>query len=272
MTDTLNVNNTAAPTIEAREQGHVYLVRHRPDVLAPYRPAPDQGETADTRVYLAGVANDDDLFLILDADRYTGHAWAMESHYTEDLYPQYLGWRGFWQMRDRVTVIADLTEMGAVGPSSADTDTAALIEEARALRAETETMREQVTDLHRQVREANSRATAAEIGLDNFKEQVREVAIEKAEEHDWCSVIDSILSDLGLRPRSRTWRVDVDIQFSATVEVEASSEDEAREMVDQGDLSTYVNLPDFIEGAPFTDNSIYSGNITVEVTDVELSE
>ncbi len=270
MTDTLNTSTVSTPQMTVR--GHIYLVRHLPGTTALYRPAPDQGEAAEARVYLAGVASDNDSFLILDADRYTGHAWSMESHYTEDLYPQYLGWRGFWQSRDRLVVLADLTEMGAVVPAVADTDNAALIEEARVLRAETETMREQATDLRRQVREAGTRATAADVELDRFKRKAREVAIEKAEEHDWCSVIDEILSDMGLEPRTRTYEVSVDVTFSMRIDVEASSEDQARDLVNDGDRSPYVHVPDFIEGAPFADNSVYNGDINVEITDVGVED
>jgi hypothetical protein len=74
---------------------------------------------------------------------------------------------------------------------------------------------------------------------DRFREQVRDVAIRVAEDEGWCdSGLNEVLRELGLPPKTTTWRVPVVARAEQVVyvEVEAADEDEAVQLAE--DLST----------------------------------
>jgi hypothetical protein len=65
-----------------------------------------------------------------------------------------------------------------------------------------------------QAQQAQSRAESA---LDNFKEQVVDVASRFATEHGWCSVIDEALEELGLKRKPKTYsaKLTITVDFTA---------------------------------------------------------
>jgi hypothetical protein len=74
---------------------------------------------------------------------------------------------------------------------------------------------------------------------DAFRDQVRDVAIRVAEDEGWCdSGLNEVLRELGLPPKTTTWRVPVVARAEQVVyvEVEAADEDEAVQLAE--DLST----------------------------------
>lgn len=61
---------------------------------------------------------------------------------------------------------------------------------------------EQIQELRNLLSAAQRDAEVQRRALSMFKEQVREVAIQKGEENDLCSVLDDALEELGLEGRS----------------------------------------------------------------------
>lgn len=68
---------------------------------------------------------------------------------------------------------------------------------------------------------------------ESFRDEVRTMAIEKADELGWCTPgLNAALIELGLDPRERAYRVPVEIRQTVWVDVEAVDEDAARDLVD----------------------------------------
>ena len=70
----------------------------------------------------------------------------------------------------------------------------------------------------------------ARVDLERFKDQVRDKAIEVAEEQSWCDEgLNSVLSELGLEPKSQEYEVRIGLTACHTVT--AGSDEDAADMV-----------------------------------------
>jgi len=69
-------------------------------------------------------------------------------------------------------------------------------------------------DLEREVEELRVSLRREQAALNEFKEQVRETAIEVAAEQDWCTDgLNRVLGDLGLPTHSQEFEVSVLVRF-----------------------------------------------------------
>lgn len=96
------------------------------------------------------------------------------------------------------------------------------------LMRERDTLREAVT-------EANRQTTDIRIAHQRFRTQVRDVAIEVADEQGWCDDgLNERLEQLGLDPRERPYTVGVTVTLSLEIEEavnQDSAEDQAKDLL-----------------------------------------
>ena len=130
------------------------------------------------------------------------------------------------------------------------------------LEATLETRNQRIVVLERQVNNQSYTAQA-------FRDQVREVAIDKAQEHGWCSVIDEILEELGLDPRNKpeySGRVTITVDFTATHDsYQTEAPDSSDINLDERGLTTAINRYFSISNA----DSVSVGEINFEIDDIE---
>lgn len=122
------------------------------------------------------------------------------------------------------------------------------------------TTRDQVAQLgHLQERSARVDRLIEDLGRERaafaaFKDQVRELAIDKAAELGWCTPgLNDALRELGLDPKVTRWDVAVDVTLTGTVTVtvEADTEDDALDQVNGwSHYSLASELSDMGEGIP----------------------
>lgn len=76
-----------------------------------------------------------------------------------------------------------------------------------------------------------------------FRDTVRDKAIEYATRHGWCRVVDEALEEMGLPPRTRDFTVQVTVTATQTVSVtvEATDEEAARNAVDSSDVRYQID-------------------------------
>ena len=77
------------------------------------------------------------------------------------------------------------------------------------------------------IEEAARTASAACEELEAFKRKVRAVAIDYAEQHDWCDVVSSALQEMGLPGAERDYDGTVDLRLSFPISIRARSEEKA---------------------------------------------
>lgn len=105
---------------------------------------------------------------------------------------------------------------------------------------EIEVLRGHISRLDTQVTELRTNSVRATRELEEFKEKVVRVAMEAAQEHDWCSVVHDLLTDeLGLAVSERTFSIDVTVEYQITGTIPWGakvSERDLRYAVDVGNL------------------------------------
>lgn len=131
------------------------------------------------------------------------------------------------QLRSRVATLEALNE-----------NQAAMLRERRASTPdEVETLRAQLARQTEQTETWAGRYHQLSTTHDEFRAQVREVAMRVAEEQSWCDTgLNGVLDELGLDRKYNQYRVSVQVTATQTVWVsgiEAGSEDEAIEYVQQ---------------------------------------
>jgi hypothetical protein len=75
------------------------------------------------------------------------------------------------------------------------------------------------TNLDRQLREARDELVSLQNTHDEFRDTVRSTAIRLAKQHDWCSVVDSALREMGLEPMRQDYDVEVSVTATRTITV-----------------------------------------------------
>jgi hypothetical protein len=108
--------------------------------------------------------------------------------------------------------------------------------------------------------------------LANFRTLVRNVAINRAIEHEWCSVIDDILDELGLEPRRRAYDVEVKVTYTAWVQVSAASETDALEQIESESRTTQLRVFSPFEDVPLTEVFVNQRDVTIEVSSAEVAD
>jgi len=135
------------------------------------------------------------------------------------------------------------------------------VEEMNKLREELTAALQRADYMAERVSEADKRADNWYRELEEFKQRVSDVGEAAAEKHDWCSVYDDIMEELGLPGRLREFEVDVEVTYTTTVTVEARSMDDAESVVNDADIESYWS-----PGVPFDlQTSGYAGNVSVSV-------
>jgi hypothetical protein len=66
---------------------------------------------------------------------------------------------------------------------------------------------------------------AVQVEHDEFRDKVRDTAIRLAREHNWCSVVDGALREMGLAPMRRSYDVEVTITATRTIIIRADEAD-----------------------------------------------
>jgi phosphoenolpyruvate-protein kinase (PTS system EI component) len=61
------------------------------------------------------------------------------------------------------------------------------------------------------VAQARARADKAEADLEAFKEKVQEVALQYAEDHGWCGVVEEALEEVGIKPKPKAATITVTV-------------------------------------------------------------
>lgn len=104
--------------------------------------------------------------------------------------------------------------------------------------------------------------SAVEAAFDTFRTNVRDMAIEKAGELNWCDPgLNEALIELGLEPKTRRFDVQFTVSQTVTVTVEAADEYTARREAE-----------DNYEGAELVSNYASRYDWEAEVIDVEESD
>jgi hypothetical protein len=127
------------------------------------------------------------------------------------------------------------------GEASIDVATFAQRCDVDRLTAEANSLREQLTEKDRQHEE--------------FRQSATDIAARYAHDHGWCSVIDTILDEIGLPPRQRDWTVPVDVTQTVYVRVTATTDSDAESSVElsdvteaMGEVSWHYASPDYEVG------------------------
>lgn len=104
---------------------------------------------------------------------------------------------------------------------------------------------QRVEQLIRDVSEERRARQRAEMELTAFKERVVEVGGDAAERHDWCSVYENLMAELGLPGRVRSHRVSVRVSFRQDLDVQARTQEEAEDLVSDASVGSgwYPRLP-----------------------------
>lgn len=112
---------------------------------------------------------------------------------------------------------------------------------------EAERLRQRVVELNQAVNMERERFQALHRTHEQFRAQVRELAIETAANEGWCNEgLNRALEELGLPGTRRDFTVDVSINVSRTISitVEAVDEDEARREVEDNDSAELLRQAD----------------------------
>jgi hypothetical protein len=75
------------------------------------------------------------------------------------------------------------------------------------------------------VKEVRAERDRAQDEHNEFRDTVRDTAIRLAREHNWCSVVDGALREMGLEPMRRSYDVQVTITATRTITVRADEVD-----------------------------------------------
>lgn len=224
--------------------GRLYLIRisGRGSTPAPV--------TRSSGVYIGGPRADGDYWFVLlpTVDDGIQRGWPMS---TSDDTPlpvrqAYAGRRGWWVASEDVVEVFE--EVPVPDQPTVAATRSALAEAERSLRV-------------------------VEQEFENFKETVQRVGLDYATRHGWCETYDRMLEEIGLPGRERTYSVEVRAAMAFTVNVEATSEDAARELVNEADLLTYVDVPSFYEDLGANESSVYTGDhVDITVESVEVAD
>jgi hypothetical protein len=117
--------------------------------------------------------------------------------------------------------------------------------------------------------ELEQQLTSVRTELANFRALVRNVAINRAIEHEWCSVIDDILYELDLEPRRRQFDVEVKVTYAAWIQVTAASEGNAIDQVNAMSQVDQLQVFSPFDGVPLTETTVFRRDVRVEVSSAE---
>jgi len=115
----------------------------------------------------------------------------------------------------------------------------------REKRDEIDRLRDEVNNLRVANTLVRQEVTEAEAKHEEFRKLVVDKAMEYARRHDWCSVVQAALTEMGLEV-TRRYRVNVEVVVSRTAQVEIEATD-AREAWQAVDALSSSDLADLLE-------------------------
>jgi len=118
-----------------------------------------------------------------------------------------------------------------------------------------------------QMRRLQAELDLVKTQLMDFRTRVRDVAIRRAIEHEWCSVIDDVLEELDLEPRVRSYAVEIAVTYKTSVTVSAKGGDEAINKVEGQGLARSLQIV-----TPFLGLAVnpYADEFTVKAVEAEV--
>lgn len=217
--------------------------------------------TSATRTYAIGDASDEHVYVAASAGRewcgVTGFPPPAASYYRCSLPKGHEGPQHVAANQEAVVGVMDRDTSGDVPEPIVEEPTPeVLAERLRVVEEEVVRLRSLRDNLITERDRAYADRSALQATHDQLRQDVVDKAMELARQHDWCTVVQRGLEDMGLGDLlTQKYRVQVEVTATrtVTVEVEATNGSEAWRQVDNMSTS---ELADLIDNSP--DGSAYS--------------